>query len=59
MASSQGDPRVHFVMNLVLSTVFSAVVIWGLSVVSDLPFDWVNVAVLALVVMLATYLVTG
>lgn len=49
----------HFVMNLVLSTVFSAVVIWGLSVVSDLPFDWVNVAVLALVVMLATYLVTG
>ena len=56
--TSQGDPRVLFVMNLVLSSVFAAVVIWGLSTVDITQFTIVNVGSLALVVMAATYLIT-
>jgi hypothetical protein len=57
-ATSRGDPRVLFVMNLVLSSVFAAVVVWGLDFLGMLELTFVNVASLALVVMAVTYLVT-
>ncbi|MDS0296156.1 hypothetical protein [Halogeometricum luteum] len=57
-ATSRGDPRVLFVMNLVLSSVFAAVVVWGLDFLGLLELTFVNVASLALVVMAVTYLVT-
>ncbi|MFB6090050.1 MAG: hypothetical protein ABEJ97_03240 [Halobellus sp.] len=56
--TSEGDPRVLFAMNLVLSSVFATVVVWGLSFVEIAPFTPVNVASLALVLMAATYLIT-
>lgn len=56
--ASQGDPRVLFVMNLVLSSLFATVVVWGLDVLHLLAFTPRNVATLALLVMLVTYLVT-
>lgn len=58
MADSQGDPRVLFVMNLVLSSVFAGVVIWGLSFIDVVAFSWVRVAALALLLMAITYVVT-
>ena len=57
-ATSRGDPRVLFVMNLVLSSVFAAVVVWGLDFLGMFELTFVNVASLALVVMAVTYLVT-
>jgi hypothetical protein len=57
-ATSRGDPRVLFVMNLVLSSVFAAVVVWGLDFLGMFALTFVNVASLALVVMAVTYLVT-
>ncbi|RDI73078.1 hypothetical protein [Halopelagius longus] len=56
--TSQGDPRVLFAMNLVLSTAFASVVIWGLSYIDVVPFTLVNVASFALVLMAVTYVVT-
>ncbi|MFA1609810.1 hypothetical protein [Halobellus rubicundus] len=56
--TSEGDPRVLFAMNLVLSSIFAAVVIWGLSFADIAAFTPVNVASLALVVMAVTYVVT-
>lgn len=56
--TSQGDPRVLFAMNLVLSTVFASVVVWGLSYVDVVPFTLVNVASFALVLMAVTHVVT-
>jgi len=56
--SSKGDPRVLFVMNLVLSVIFSTLVIWGLSYVTDFTFAWLRVAGLTLVVMVITHFVT-
>lgn len=56
--ASQGDPRVLFAMNLVLSTVFASVVVWGLSYVDVVPFTLVNVASFALVLMAVTHVVT-
>jgi hypothetical protein len=58
MANSQGDPRVLFVMNLVLSTAFAALVIWGLAFIDVLAFGWQSVAVLAGLLMVVTHLVT-
>lgn len=57
MANSKGDPRVLFVMNLVLSTAFAAVVVWGLDFVGVFPFSVGRVAVAAAVLMVITYLV--
>ncbi|QIB76263.1 hypothetical protein GL213_01350 [Halogeometricum borinquense] len=56
--TSSGDPRVLFAMNLVLSSVFAAVVVWGLDFIGMLELTFVNVASLALVLMAVTYLVT-
>lgn len=57
MGTSQGDPRVLLVMNLVLSAVFATVVVTGLSIVSPMEFTWRNVAIGTLVLMALTYLV--
>ncbi|WP_169719059.1 hypothetical protein [Haloplanus natans] len=56
--ASQGDPRVLFVMNLLLSSVFAVGVVWGLSVIDLVGFTIWNVASLALLLMGVTYLVT-
>lgn len=57
MANSQGDPRVLFVMNLVLSAAFGTFVVWGLSFIGMLEFGWQNVAVLTGLLMVVTYVV--
>ena len=56
--ASQGDPRVLFVMNLVLSSIFAAGVVWGLEFVGLAGFTVWNVASLALLLMAVTYVVT-
>jgi len=58
MPNSKGDPRVLFVMNLVLSAAFATLVIWGLSFLDLLSFGWRNVAVLAGLLMVVTHVVT-
>ncbi|WP_348613458.1 hypothetical protein [Halobaculum rarum] len=54
--ASDGDPRVLLAMNIVLSTAFSTVVVWGLSYLDLTALTLENVAGLALVVFAATYL---
>jgi hypothetical protein len=56
--ASKGDPRVLFVMNLVLSSIFAAVVVWGLDFIDLLAFSWQTVALVAAALMFLTYLVT-
>ncbi len=56
--SSKGDPRVLFVMNVVLSSVFAIVVVWGLSTIDLLSFTWVTVAEFAVILVILTYVVT-
>jgi hypothetical protein len=55
---SQGDPRVHFVMNVVLSLLFATVVLWGLDFLEITSLTIRNVATATLVLMALTYLVT-
>lgn len=57
MANSKGDPRVLFVMNLVLSAVFASVVVWGLAYIDMLAFTWQSVALLTGLLMVVTHLV--
>lgn len=57
MTSSSGDPRVLFVMNLVLSAVFATVIVYGLSIVANVTFGWKRVAGATLALMVLTYLV--
>lgn len=54
---SQGDPRVLFVMNLVLSFVFSYFVVWGLAFIDMLTFDWGTVALGTAVLVFLTHVV--
>ena len=56
-SNSKGDPRVLLVMNLVLSTLFSWVIISGLAFVGQIEFEWATVALLALVIAVVTHLV--
>lgn len=56
--ASQGDPRVLFAMNAVLSSVFATAVMWGLSYVDLANFTVWNVATLAALLMAMTHLVT-
>ncbi|EMA49429.1 MULTISPECIES: hypothetical protein [Halococcus] len=54
--ASQGDIRVLLVMDLLLSGVFSAVAVWGLSVVGLLAFSWPTVGLATLLVAMLTYI---
>ncbi|MFC7097329.1 hypothetical protein [Halobaculum marinum] len=55
--ASDGDPRVLIAMNLVLSTLFSTVVVWGLSYAEMASLSVENVVGMTLVVFLVTYLI--
>jgi hypothetical protein len=54
--ASDGDIRVLLVMDLLLSAAFSAVAVWGLSLVDILAFSVRTVALATLVVAAITYL---
>ena len=54
--ASQGDPRVLFVMNLVLSALFSTTVVWGLAFLDVLEFTWRIVGLATLGLMLLTWI---
>lgn len=54
---SEGDPRVHAVMNLVLSFVFSTLVVWGLEFIDLATFSWRNVALATAFLFLVTWVV--
>lgn len=58
MARSRGDPRVLFVMNLVLSAVFCYVALRGLALIDMIPFSWELFAAGTIVLMALTYVVT-
>lgn len=54
--ASEGDIRVLVVLDLLLSAVFAAVVVWGLSLLGVLAFSIRTVVLAALVVAALTYL---
>lgn len=54
---SEGDLRVHVVMNLVLSFLFSGVVVQGLAFVDLAEFSWTNVGLATALLFLVTWVV--
>jgi hypothetical protein len=54
----EGDPRVVFAMNVILSSIFATVVVWALDYASLWTFTLVNVVTAALVLTAITYVVT-
>jgi hypothetical protein len=59
VADTEGDPRVVIALNVVLSSAFAWVVVWGLSMLELVAYTPVNVASLAAVFVGITYLVVG
>lgn len=55
--ASDGDPRVLFAMNLVLSAAFASVVVWGFSYLDLAAFTLRTVAGFGFIVFLLTYLI--
>ncbi|WP_121741348.1 hypothetical protein [Natronorubrum halophilum] len=58
LESSRGDPRVLVALNVVLSTMFAVMLVWGLFLVGALEFSVVTVAVVAVVLFVLTYVLT-
>lgn len=54
LESSSGDPRVLLMMNAVLSTLFAAMVVWGLDVIGILTFSPLGVVFVALCLFVLT-----
>jgi hypothetical protein len=48
---SEGDPRVHFVMNLVLSAMFAYILLWGLDFLEMLEFTVLRLGLVTATVM--------
>ena len=57
-SGTRGDPRVLIAMNVVLSTVFAATVVWGLSYLGAAEFTLVNVATGAVLLVAVSYVVS-
>lgn len=58
VSSSRGDPRVLFVLNVLLSASFGATIVWGLSLLGAAELSAINVATATIVLFALTYLVT-
>ena len=58
VSSSRGDPRVLFVLNVLLSASFGATIVWGLSLLDAVELSAINVATATIVLFALTYLVT-
>lgn len=58
LSSSRGDPRVLFVLNVVLSASFGATIVWGLSLLDAAELSVINVATATIVLFALTYLVS-
>lgn len=56
MATS-GDKRVHFLINLVLSTIYATVVVWGLDFAGYWTYTTQHVLGVAALIFIITYLV--
>jgi len=48
---SEGDPRVHFVMNLVLSALFGYIILWGLDLINALEFTMLRLVLATIILM--------
>jgi hypothetical protein len=55
--SSEGDPRVVFLLGVVLSLGFAWTVVWGLDLLGALTFSLGNFAAIALLLFALTYTV--
>ncbi len=53
--ASQGDPRVLFVLNVVLSLLFSYLVVWGLDFIGAVEFTLLNLVLATGVLVVATH----
>lgn len=51
---SEGDPRVHFLINLVLSAAFVYVLMWGLELVTSFEFTLLRFALGTLILVVIT-----
>jgi high-affinity Fe2+/Pb2+ permease len=58
VTDAEGDPRVILALNLLLSSAFAWLVVWGLSALDVAAYTAVNVATLAVVLVGVTYLIT-
>lgn len=54
---SKGDPRFVLVLNALLSAWLAWTVVWGLDLLDVVAYTLVNVAILALLLFLLTYVV--
>lgn len=48
---SEGDPRVHFVMNLVLSALLAYITLWGLDFIEAIDFSLLRLALGTIILM--------
>jgi hypothetical protein len=59
ISSSQGDPRVLLLLNVLLSASFGATIVWGLSLLDAAELSLINIATATIVLFALTYLVTN
>ena len=53
---AKGDIRVLLVLDLIISAIYSAIVIWGLAYIDVLEYSIENVAILTVILATITYL---
>lgn len=54
--ANKGDPRVHFVMNVVLSAVFVYIALWGLDLIGAVAFTTLRYLLGTAILVLLTHL---
>ena len=54
--ASKGDPRVHLVMNVILSAGFVYILLWGLDLIGAVEFTLARFALGTLILVLITHL---
>lgn len=52
---SEGDPRVHFVINLLLSAMIVYILLWGLDLLGTVEFTLVRFALGTLILVVITH----
>lgn len=55
----RGDPRVYWILNVILSLLFAWLILWGLEIIIDFEWDWITLVLSATILAIVTHLFVG
>lgn len=55
----EGDPRVYWIINLILSFFFAWMILWGIEFLTEFEWDWITLILTTIIIAIVSHLLVG